>query len=378
MITFRANAGFHDRRHTPVRVALEEGITDGQLMDDETGEAVASQIFQGHLHFILENLSAGHEHSYRFLPGESSSAPSRGVAMRHKKKANRIDIRVHGRMFTSYHYSSQFPRPHFHPVIGPHGRPMTRAHPTEKIAGETNDHKHHRSLWIAHGDVNGTDNWTEEKGHGWQTHRGFAHIVEGPVFGEFLQKVDWEDSSHNRVLEETRAVRVYATPDSFRSMQFTVQLRATEGEVRLGDTKEGGLCSVRVATVMDGDKGGQIRNSAGGIGETECWGMPAHWCDYQGEINGKKLGIAIFDHPLNLRHPTCWHVRDYGLMTANPFGYSDYLSSFIREGSYTIAAGETLVARYQLFLHKPDSRKSMLADRYYDYAQPPAIQAIST
>jgi hypothetical protein len=186
--------------------------------------------------------------------------------------------------------------------------------------------------------------------------------------------LDWQDHQRNKLLEERRTVRVHATPDAFRCVDLTVAFRASEGDVCLGDTKEGGICSVRVATAMDGDKGGRIRNSAGGIGEAECWGRPAHWCDYEGEVDGKKLGIAIFDHPLNFRHPTCWHVRDYGLMTANPFGYSDYGSSFLKEGSHTIAAGDTLTFRYRLFLHKPDSRQSILADRYYDYTHPPVVR----
>jgi len=35
---------------------------------------------------------------------------------------------------------------------------------------------------------------------------------------------------------------------------------------------------------------------------------------------GKTVGIAVFDHPSNPRHPTTWHVRDYGLFAANPLG----------------------------------------------------------
>jgi len=45
----------------------------------------------------------------------------------------------------------------------------------------------------------------------------------------------------------------------------------------------------------------------------------ADWCDYYGSIGGKTVGIAMFDHPSNPRHPTTWHVRDYGLFAANPF-----------------------------------------------------------
>ena len=32
--------------------------------------------------------------------------------------------------------------------------------------------------------------------------------------------------------------------------------------------------------------------------------------------NGKEYGVAVFDHPQNPRHPTRWHVREYGLLAA--------------------------------------------------------------
>ena len=125
---------------------------------------------------------------------------------------------------------------------------------------------------------------------------------------------------------------------------------------------------------MDGDKSGRIENSAGGIGESDCWGKPAHWCDYSGTVDGEQMGIAIFDHPMNLRHPTCWHVRDYGLMTANPFGYSHYQSSFLKDGSYTIPAGTVLTFRYRICIHRYDARKGRISDHYQDYVHPPLVE----
>jgi hypothetical protein len=370
------NAGPHDRVHTPIEIDIGSGIAIGALVDDATGEEVPCQIHQGKLHFILEGLLAGESATYRFVPGQASAAPAKGVSLRLRMRSHCIDVRVLGRPFTTYHFAPGAARPFFHPFLGPNKKRMTRAYPMETVEGETNDHEHHRSVWVAHGDVNGTDNWSEVENHGWQVHRDFSSILDGPVLGEFRQALDWQDPARETQLTETRTVRFLATPDASRCMDLTVALTASEGDVRLGDTKEGGICSVRVATSMDADKGGQLRNSAGGIGEAECWGKPAHWCDFEGEVEGKKAGIAIFDHPLNFRHPTCWHVRGYGLMTANPFGYSDYQSSFTKEGSYTLPAGDTLTFRYRIFLHRPDSKRSTVADRYQDYANPPAVDVL--
>jgi hypothetical protein len=68
---------------------------------------------------------------------------------------------------------------------------------------------------------------------------------------------------------------------------------------------------------------GTSRNSEGLTGSA-LWGAKAAWVDYQTPIQKEIMGIAFFDHPSNLRHPTTWHARDYGLVAANPFGLHDF------------------------------------------------------
>ncbi|MEM8712264.1 MAG: DUF6807 family protein, partial [Planctomycetota bacterium] len=61
---------------------------------------------------------------------------------------------------TTLHCGPDVRVPHFWPLHGPGGVEMTRAFPMEKgRPGESSDHPHHRSLWVAHGDVNGHDFW---------------------------------------------------------------------------------------------------------------------------------------------------------------------------------------------------------------------------
>ena len=102
-------------------------------------------------------------------------------------------------------------------------------------------------------------------------------------------------------------------------MDFEITLKASNGELTFGDTKEGTM-AVRLAETMrlKGKAGqGHIVNSAG-VRDGQTWGKRAEWCDYYGPVEGRTVGIAIFDHPKNPRHPTWWHVRDYGLFAANP------------------------------------------------------------
>ncbi len=137
---------------------------------------------------------------------------------------------------------------------------------------------------------------------------------------------------------------------------MTSRLEMTDGPIRFGDTKEGGMCSVRVASSIEGGRGsGRIANGIGAQGEEACWGKPAPWCDYTGPVQGRAVGVAILDHPSNFRYPVTWHVRAYGLMAANPFGLSCFTNDKARDGSHTWQAGDIVEYRYRVVLHSGDA-----------------------
>ena len=104
-----------------------------------------------------------------------------------------------------------------------------------------------------------------------------------------------------------------------------VRLQPVE-TVKFGDTHEGSF-GVRVAAWLEepdpdyvpvakkGDvrptepkRTGLISNSAGGMKEKGVRSKKALWADYSGEYKGEKVGIAMFDHPGNPRHPTYWPI----------------------------------------------------------------------
>ena len=64
---------------------------------------------------------------------------------------------------------------------------------------------------------------------------------------------------------------------------------------------------------------GRIVDSEGRKNGAGIWGKTADWCDYSGSIEGRFAGITMMPHPDNFR-PCWWHARDYGFVTANPFG----------------------------------------------------------
>jgi hypothetical protein len=244
--------------------------------------------------------------------------------------------------------------------------------------GENQDHKHHKSLWVAHGDVNGVDLWSEEPGYGTQAQR--AMRVQGD---SILSELDWLDKTGKKLLTENRTVR-FGQEAAFRFFDFTIEFHASEGEVKFGDTKEGGLVSVRVTTTMDANKNGRIENSEGHIysikgGTTgpctkssagePTWGKRARWVMYTGPAQGVPCGVTILDHPKNFRHPTYWHVRGYGLFTANPFGISYFTDDPKQNGSHVLKAGERLTFRYRVLVHDGALTRDAIERTFVDFAR---------
>ena len=105
------------------------------------------------------------------------------------------------------------------------------------------------------------------------------------------------------------------------------------------------------------------------------WGKRATWVDYYGPVEGATVGVAMLDHPRNLRHPTWWHVRDYGLFAANPFGIHDFEPQQpAGAGDHALPAGGTLTFRYRVFLHNGTTAEARIADVWTAYAEPPKVE----
>ena len=377
------NAGPHGRRHCPVSAAVELpiGMDPGSLAfrDESNGRTVPFQIYDDgdskKIAWIIDDLPVEWQRRYVLIDGDGThKSADAGVSV--DDNGEKLSFTVGGSVFTQYNYGESVARPYFYPLFAGPDAGITRNWPMVPDAeNETNDHKHHKGLYTAQGEVNGTDNWGEEEGHGYQIHKGFSEVYSGPVAGGFTEELVWTDGEKKPNMAEERRVAIYSVPVGIRIVDYDVTLKGSHGEVTLGDTKEGGLISVRVATSMDGvnPDGGVILNSFGGITESETWGKRAQWCDYSGPVKGSWYGICMMDSPSNPRHPTYWHVRDYGLMTANCFGVHHFTGDPSRRKDFTIAEGDAVTWRYRTLIHAGRGDFSSLTRCYHDYANPPEI-----
>jgi len=382
---FVVDAGNHERSWCPVSLVVDKKLPDsglGQLVEVDTGRVVPCDCDLTEdgtkLRWVVRHLGNREQLRYRFEQITEPTPLPAGHGV-HLEAAGEdcIDISVGGERVTAYHFSNSLARPFLHPLIGPYGTSITRDWPmVEGVADETTDHVHHKSVWTAHGDVNGADNWSEEEGHGRTVHIEILTQRSGRGHGIIVSRNSWQTASGEELLEEEHTTSVHALPREMRLIDSICRLRMTKGAVRFGDTKEGGMASVRVASSMLVPRGGKIENSYGGVYESETWGKRAQWCDYSGDVEDRRVGIAIFDHPRNFRHPTYWHVRDYGLMTANCFGISFFDPESGIDGSAEFEAGQEVVFRYRFYVHPGDAALADVAAKYHDYANPPTIELV--
>ena len=295
-----------------------------------------------------------------------------------------MQILCDGMLVTKYHYE-EGPRPYFYPVIGPAGEPITRGFPMDPHDDEARDHYHHRSMWFGHKGVNGVDFWAEPQSWpegkmpaatklGKIVHRGFSSMKMGTNPAQFTVRNDWVGPDGAKVCEDTRTYTFTKTAAGAILIDWDVTIKAPDGPVTFSDDKDGTM-SIRVipglqlVSVADKTKPstGHIL-SAAGAKDQDAWGKRAKWVDYFGvDRKGNATGVAIFDHPENLRHPTWWHARDYGLFCANPFGIQAFEKKDKPEGEYSIPAGGALRLRYRFYLHKGTAEEAGIPAAYGEY-----------
>ena len=377
--TFTVDAGFHNRDGCPVSVNLNHpGVSQRHdhaltLTDVASGDVVAAQCYADEegattLTWILDGLAAGDSRTYTL--SEGNVAGETGVQL--KEEADTITVTLDDRHFTTFRYAKTqfFFRPYFFPVLGPNGREVTRG----ETSDISKDHVHHRSLYVAYGEVNDVDLWGEGSNSGRVVHQNFTQKHGGAVVGRLYTENSWQTQGGDVLMTDVQNFRIYNLPEDAAILDLDLSFIAAVGDVHFGDTKEGGIMSIRVHPSMNASEGGKIENAFGGINETETWGKRANWCDYSGVVDGTPVGIAVFDHIVNPRYPTYWHVRNYGLMGSNIFGGGTFERDPAKDGSYTLKQGEEMHFRFRVLIHAGDANVGKVAQKYHDFINPPVVE----
>jgi hypothetical protein len=281
-------------------------------------------------------------------------------------------------------------KPFLWPILAPGGIPVTRAWPMEKgKEGESTDHIHQKSAWFCHGDiipegielnvksknkeVKGVDFWSEEAGHGRIVSGDKLAISKVGKEAQIVTTNEWRTADDVKILDEQRRIQLYDLGGS-RLFVFDIDLHASVCPLTFGDTKEGSM-GIRINDAIREMKGkekgvGKLENADGKVGEKECWGQQSAWCDYSGPVDGKVVGLAIFDDPNNVPK-ACWHARGYGLMAANPFGrkHAGFPAVKDKDDLFKLAKGQHLKLRYGLYVHTGDAKEGKVEAAYQRFVK---------
>jgi hypothetical protein len=285
-----------------------------------------------------------------------------GVRIRETPDA--LEIRSDGQLFVTYRFNTkdpQVPRPYFHPLAGPAGQTITQM---GEVPDKRVKHFHHTALWVAHQNFAARgqpacDNWQIGRPNSSRIeHVRFDSVQGGPMAGRFAERLRWLNVKGDRtLLEETRTVTVPRLPAARRAIDLDIRLRATDLPVTFNRTPYH-LLAVRVLDALLPGKGGVITNSAGTQNPAD--GVAANWIDISGRLGEASLGVALFNHPDNFRHPT--PCLQFARQTIG-------LSPTHRE-AYTLEAGRELRLRYRVLVHAGNVKDGGVAGQYEAYARP--------
>jgi hypothetical protein len=272
-------------------------------------------------------------------------------------------VTIDGQPFATFNYGNDANKPFLAPIRSASGKIITRRFPMQEVAGESHDHLHHRGLWFSYDDVNGVKFWENDPSY---TKPNIGKIVvrDSKWQGATLSAtMDWRAPGGNTLLVESRKM-TFSGDAKTRMIDFEITLTASE-DVTLGDTKEGAF-AIRLDDQFTEKKGGKMVDADGRIGMVNVWGKRSNWVDYSTELNGERLGVAIFDHPQNPRHPTYWHARDYGLFALNPFGRNAFDEN-AEVSNWKLPKGQSLTFRWRVVVHAGDTASGHVAEMYRDY-----------
>lgn len=253
----------------------------------------------------------------------------------------------------TYHYGPDVYKPYCHPIYAPNGQIVT--------ADAPEDHVHHRGLCFGWGDVNGVNYWSEincdESVRGRIVHQEFRQKAVITDRARFVTINNWVAPDGVEVIEEVCHIVVSQPHLDIHTIDFCFELHAQSTDVVMGTSPVyHGLCYR--AAEMEYRK---IINSDSRIGELEAKGKPAQWCELSGVLGNEPVGVAVFDHPSNLRHPTKFFASD------EAFGFIS--TSFAYDQPYIIPAGESLTLTYRVLIHLGDLFTFDLWTYYEEYSR---------
>jgi hypothetical protein len=324
------------------------------------------------------------------------------------KGENKIDVMIAGELFTSYLFGDDMPKPLLVPVRTPSGIEVNRRYPLTEIDGGSTDHEHHVGIFFAVDHVNGINFWKNAKVSPQIKHIKISEMEGGAGMGKILAVSHWVDESKQVLLEEKRTMLFIAGEHGNEySIDLSIDLTAKCSRVQFEDIEEG-MFAIRVSDYLREDVSrassqrfeggtpstltpqlgkplpnesiagtGRYFSSNGDVTAKNIWGKRARWVALEGVRQGKVVGVAILNHPAGINYPTYWHVRNYGLFSANPLGQGDfqrqrpkkYRKNKVIPLHLTLEEGETAHFRFLVIVYEGFRTNQQIEERFKKFVE---------
>ena len=290
--------------------------------------------------------------------GDSGKTGAAG-ALRFAETATSFGLSAADTPIWKFDYDTKFGKPHFS-VLAPVGGPsIARVSPA--------DHIWHYGLWFSWKYLNKLNYWEENKEHksdGVNEWKNVQCKAAADQSARITLDLEYHPKDQAPILTEKRAIQISAPAiDGSYTMDWTSTFMAGQTDVVFDRTP---IPPEPGAQAWGGYAGLSLRmqqltkhsviTEAGPItfGPANRFRGPAIAMDYSGELDGNTIGVAILDHPANLRHPSSWYaIRDANMNFFNP--------AILIPGAYTLKAGETFTLRYRVMVHLGALDKDALA-----------------
>ena len=285
-----------------------------------------------------------------------------------------VAITIDEESFATYVYLDKtITRPYFAHVKAPGGIQVTRNHPPVQGKDLPDHATFHPGVWMSFGDINGSDYWRLAAPVKFERFLVEPRAEGGR--GSFAIRFNYPDQRHPDEIICSEDFRCEIRPVGAGRLILWDSTFSSDKAFTFGDQEEMGL-GFRVATPIRAEReseigllpgNGEIVSSEGARNEDEIWGKTADWCDYRGELQGQRVGIAIFSHPENFR-PSWFHARNYGMIVANAFGRNAFGKG--EKSSVTVEPGEKFRLRYGVFIHAgTKDQDPHISKAYRDYVK---------
>lgn len=378
------SAGDSDRDRSIVRFTPPDGLPleagAWELVNGETGVVAMQQVSDAEATFILDvPLPAGEERRYFLRPAAAADTTMRAV-----RRETDLELRAGEAPILTYNLATDCPpdQPeyycrsgHIHPLRSPAGAIVTDGFPK--------GHVHQHGLFFAwvsttfRGD--GVDFWNQQNETGTVVHKALTHLISGSVFTGFSAQLQQISLKHGPVLDETWDLQAYDLGDVYILDLVVEQQNSTRDTLFLNQYHYGGLgvrgsrlwnqadsgAYLAAAEFLTSEGGTRIDANHSRPRWTAMYGVIRHGEADSRDLSRTVAGIAVLDHPDNLRHPQ--PVRVHPQM---PYFC---LAPIVTDGLY-LAPGGRYASRYRIVTFDGPPDPERLDAVWVDFARPVVVR----